>query len=289
MEQSIRIVVHGGVGLRRKSDEGRYNPLCEGAAKVGWEVLERGGTALEAVVASCVALEDHEHFNAGTGSRMRLNGWIEMDAALMDSEGNFGAVAAIQSVKNPILVARKVMETPHFIIAGMGAIEFARRCGFEPFNPCTKETQKIYEKLMKRMNSGKLRAYEEKWKEFRWHDTIGAVALDRHGNFAAGNSTGGIPLMLPGRVGDSPIPGAGLWAGGLGAIATTGVGEEILRQMTAKTVYDLLVQGWTVEKAVSHCIKNFPTKYSLGIIAVNKESYYIDKTHPMSHAVIDGS
>ena len=280
------IAVHGGVGLKTEEDEEKVKPFCQEAVQTGWDVLEKGGSALDAVVASCVVLEDNPRFNAGTGSRIRLNGWIEMDAALMDSDGRYGAVAAIQSVKNPIEVARKVLKTPAWIIAGDGATEFARRCGFEPHNPWSSRAQKIYEKVLERIESGKLRNHEEGWNEFRWHDTIGAVAMDRKGNFAAGNSTGGVPMVIAGRVGDSPIPGAGLWACEKAAVVTTGIGEEILRQQSAKMVCDLLEHGMTLQQAADRCVDDFPDGYSLGIVAVDNREVAIAKTHFMGTARI---
>lgn len=280
------VAVHGGVGLKTEEDEEKVKPFCQQAAQAGWDLLEAGGSALEAVVASCVVLEDNQRFNAGTGSRIRLNGWIEMDAALMDSRGRYGAVAAIQSVKNPIKVAERVLETPAWLIAGDGATDFARRCGFKPHNPWSPRAQRIYEKVLERMESGKLKKHEEGWKEFRWHDTIGAVAMDSGRNFAAGNSTGGVPMVIAGRVGDSPIPGAGLWAGKMGAVVTTGIGEEILRQQSAKMVYDLLKEGLTLQQAADSCISDFPEGYSLGILAVDTREVAIAKTHAMGSAVI---
>ena len=134
------IVTHGGVGCPPENKDG-----TDKAAKVGFDIMKKGGNALDAVEAAIIILEDDERFNAGTGSFMRLNGSIEMDAILMDSEGNCGAVAAIKDVKNPISVARKVMETPHVLLAGEGAIEFARKMGFNLFNPSTEKAKRSLE------------------------------------------------------------------------------------------------------------------------------------------------
>ncbi|MHC4660667.1 MAG: isoaspartyl peptidase/L-asparaginase, partial [Planctomycetota bacterium] len=132
------IMVHGGVTTPNDLDDG-----CIKAAEEGRKVLEKGGSALDAVVAASVILEDDPNYNAGLGSRPRLNRKCEMDASLMTSDGRIGAVALLKRVKNPILVARKVMEeTPHIILAGEGAEEFARKMGFEDFDPFTEKSWK---------------------------------------------------------------------------------------------------------------------------------------------------
>ncbi|UCF08115.1 MAG: isoaspartyl peptidase/L-asparaginase, partial [Thermoplasmata archaeon] len=179
------IVTHGGVGCPLENKDG-----TDRAAMAGFEILENGGAALDAVEAAIVVMEDDQRFDAGFGSYMRLDGTIEMDAMLMDSEGHCGAVAAIREVKNPISVARKVMETPHMLLVGEGAVEFARREGFGPFDPSTEKAQKILTEMRERLKNKDLPGWYGRWSDFTLSDTVGAVAVDEQGNFASGSSSG---------------------------------------------------------------------------------------------------
>ncbi len=168
------------------------------------EILRRGGKALDAVVEAIVVLEDDPRLNAGTGSRMRIDGRIQMDAALMNWDREAGSVAAIEDVKNPIRVAHDVLKTPHILLVGRDATEFARSKGHAPYDPSTPESRRHLEESLEKIRNGRLPRYARKWKGLAVHETVGAVARDRRGRFAAGSSTGGVAFMLPGRVGDSP-------------------------------------------------------------------------------------
>lgn len=280
----IKIVVHGGVGSSEKLSDG-----CVVACKKGYEILVNGGSALDSVIESVKILEDDERYNAGTGSYMKLNGEIEMDAAVMCSDLKCGAVAAIKFVKNPVLIARKVMEnTPHVLIIGEDATTFARKCGAEYYNPVT-------EKAIKKLHEVKKKIQSSDKKEHKWlinsfpelvSGTVGAVAQDKNGNFAGAVSTGGTAIMLPGRVGDSAIIGAGIYAGPKGAAVTTGLGEEIIRYVLCKSVYDMLDSGKKLEEICKLKLSEIPNDVPVGIIAVSNDDYAVVANKSMAHAII---
>jgi L-asparaginase/beta-aspartyl-peptidase (threonine type) len=275
------IVVHGGVGSPSAWSDG-----CARATACGKAVLRRGGNALDAVVDAALALEDDGRFNAGSGSQLRLDGTtIEMDASLMTSRRDIGCVAALQRAKNPILVAREVMKTPHVMLAGEGALEFARRCGFADFYQPSPVARQRYEQVRKGMCEKHPAELRGPWRTFDvrrygnfaapfekvYHgDTIGAVAIDRDGLLAVANSTGGASPMLRGRVGDSPIIGCGFYAGPAAAIATTGIGEEIVRSMLARQVYDWISQGEDVARACERGVALYPEDIPIGVIAISR-------------------
>lgn len=257
------LVVHCGAGSTPAIQDGADTALA-----VGMKALRGGGSALDAVEAAIVVLEDDPRTNAGTGSRMRIDGSIQMDAALMDSRRRAGAVAAISHVKNPIRVARRVMRTPHVMLAGEWAVAFARAEGFPFHDPATERSRERWEKAIQEIESGKARG----WRKWLPHetDTVGAVARDAKGRFAAGSSTGGIALMLPGRVGDSPVPGAGLYAGPDGAVTATGMGEEIWRRLLCKHVYDRL-RSDGAQAACDAGLSLYPKRVPIGIVAVARD------------------
>jgi len=275
------ILVHGGVGSPAAWSDG-----CRRAAARGRAVLDRGGNALDAVVDAAVDLEDDGRFNAGRGSQFRLDGTtIEMDAALMTSDGRLGAVAAIQRVRNPILVAREVMKTPHVMLAAGGATAFARRCGFADFYEPQPTARERFERVRAAMKSGRTDDLRDAWRSFDvkryWNfastydeafacDTIGAVAIDRDGLLAVANSTGGASPMLAGRVGDSPIIGCGFFAGPAAAVASTGIGEEIIRRMLCRQVHDWIAQGDEVARAVERGVAQYPKEVPIGLIAISR-------------------
>lgn len=281
----IGIVVHGGAGSPAQWSDG-----CIRAAEAGFRLLEKGEEALEAVLAAAVVLEDDERFNAGTGSTLRLDGaTIEMDAAVMDSNGRLGAVAAIQRVKNPVLVARRVAETPHVLLAGQGATAFARHLGFPDYYYVSERARQRHQQTIRALKGQDAEGLPERWREFDlsrfWNfstplteilgaeDTIGAVALDKYGVFAVANSTGGATPMLLGRVGDSPLIGCGLYAGQHAAVATTGIGEDIIRRLLAKTVYDWIASGTDVRDACQFGVSLFPQSMPVGVIAISRDGY----------------
>jgi beta-aspartyl-peptidase (threonine type) len=275
------IGVHGGAGSPPHFLDG-----CKAACKTAFALLEQGRSSLDAVAEASRFLEDDGRFNAGSGSSLRLDGkTIEMDASVMDSKGNIGIVMAIRNVKNPILVARAVMETPHVALSGEGATIFARIRGFEPFHQISQRVLKRYERVKKIIKKGRLSQEAPQWKDHNieslWNfsdvsykdvfcDTIGAVAIDKKGVLAAANSTGGFSPMMLGRVGDGPMVGCGFYAGPACAVAATGMGEEIIKRMLAKTVYDMISKGEDIKKACKKGVNMFPPEISVGIIAISK-------------------
>ncbi len=280
------VVVHGGAGSAKTR-----TTATTAAAQRGLATLRDGSSPLDATLAAVVQLEDDCSFNAGTGANIRLDGkTVQMDAAAMDgSTGAFGAVAAIERVKNPVLVARKVMDTPHILIVGDGATRFARAMGFPDYDPTCPDSRAKLERV-KRIIHGLEEGPDTKaWKGFDWvkawnfpgpipddlraaagsPDTVGAIARDGAGRFAAAISTGGTTITFYGRVGDVPIYGAGIYAGPKGAVACTGVGEEIVKHLVAKSVYDDLARGTPPQQAVDHALAAFPADALLGLIAVS--------------------
>jgi L-asparaginase/beta-aspartyl-peptidase (threonine type) len=231
------IVAHGGVGTPASESDG-----CVKAVEAGLVALKNGLDALEAVVAVVAVLEDDERYNAGTGSRLRLNGVLEMDAIVGDSRGRLGAVAAIRAVRNPVEVALKVTETPHVLLAGPGATRFARHCGFEDYNPEVPKSRELLDRVRAQITGGEHPAWSGDMKKMLDHytSTVGAVVLDREGLMAAATSSGGTPYMIEGRVGDTPVNGSGQYVGADGAVAATGVGERIMEKVLSFIVYQKL-------------------------------------------------
>ena len=221
------IIVHGGAGPIK---DDRLEPRlagCQEAALAGWQIVEHGGAALDAVEAAVVVLEDNPLFNAGTGSTLNNLGKVEMDAAIMEGQSlRAGAVAAVSGIKNPIKLARQVMENGrHVMLAGDGALIFARQIGFAE------------------VSSESLTSERERNRWQNAHGTVGCVAFDREGKLAVATSTGGIFNKLPGRVGDSPLLGCGTYANKHGAVSCTGHGEAIMRILMARAALEYLQNG----------------------------------------------
>jgi L-asparaginase / beta-aspartyl-peptidase len=236
-------------------------------------VLRRGGRALDAILEAIAFMEDDPRLNAGTGSRMRIDGRIQMDAALMDSNLEAGGVAAIEEVRNPIRIARDVFDSPHILLVGADATAFARSKGHPRYNPATPESRRRLQESLEKIRAGKLPRYARKWKGSDLRGTVGAVARDRRGRCAAGSSTGGTAFMLPGRVGDSPIIGAGLYAGPRGAVTVTGIGEEITKVTLSKFVYDRMADGVSPQAAADRGLGLFRRDIPIGVIAVDPRGW----------------
>ena len=226
--KNIAMAIHGGAGVMRRLSQAQRAMYCEGlerALERGYEVLRRNGSSLDAVTAAVVALEDDPLFNAGRGAVYNAAGKHELDASIMDGATlRAGAVAAVSRIRNPVLAARAVMEkSPHVLLAGTGAEQFARQHGI------------AFEKSSYFHTKARLEALRKGLKGH--HGTVGAVALDRHGNLAAATSTGGYTGKLAGRIGDSPIVGAGTYAdNGSCAVSGTGWGEAFIRVALAHEV-----------------------------------------------------
>ena len=235
------ILVHGGAGDDFDDRLAEFRQGVAAAAQAGWAVLANGGSALSAVEAAVRTLEDDPTFDAGIGSFLNQAGEVEMDAIIMDGATlSSGAVACIQRVRNPVSVARLVMErTSHSLFVGAGAEALARSFGV-PEYPA--------ELLVAQSSTHLLRPEHRNLPaSLAFHprqDTVGAVALDGRGNLAAATSTGGMAGKLPGRVGDSPIVGCGAYADNfLGAVSCTGHGEDIMKVVLGKAACDLLGSG----------------------------------------------
>jgi len=249
--------------------------LIDGAERAGraaLAILERGGRAIDAVTEAIVILEDDPRTNAGTGSRLRIDGRAQMDASIMTEDLSAGAVAAIEDVKNPILVARKVMDTPHVLLVGRDATKFARKAGFRYYDPITPESRERWRDSLRRIKTGDLPPYAEKWREFGGlAGTVGAVARDSSGGLCAGSSTGGTAFMMAGRVGDTPVLGSGIYCGPEGAVSATGVGEEIVKRVLAKSVYDRIAAGKSPQAACEDALRPFKKTVPVGVIAVGED------------------
>lgn len=237
--RKFAIVIHGGAENMSKEEvspekEKAYRSGLEKALQAGWEILERGGNAVEAVEAAVRIMEDNPLFNAGKGSSLNEQGEVECDAAIMDGkELRAGAVGGVRYVQNPISLARIVMDNcKHTFLAGTGAEEYALKHDVPLKAP---EYFKTAEKE---------KAWLEKLHPKNNHDTVGAVALDQEGNLAAATSTGGLSGQFKGRIGDSPILGGGTYANNhVCAVSCTGDGEVIIRGILAHEVYALAKYG----------------------------------------------
>lgn len=251
------IVVHGGCGNPRGDslrDEAGYHDALRAAVEVAGTALRRGGLALDAAQAAVESLEDAPQFNAGRGSVLTADGSVEMDAALMSGhDRRAGAVAAVTTPRNPVALARAVMDaTPHLMLAGQGAERLAADCGIERMAPDWFVTDR----------------QRERWWKAR--GTVGAVVLDDDGRLAAATSTGGAAAQMPGRVGDSSLIGAGTWADDRVAVSATGDGELIIRAAGAHRVAALVeLAGLPVSDACRQVVDSIAGE--AGLIAVDRD------------------
>ncbi len=233
------LIVHGGAWDIPDEAVEACRAGCRRALEAGWTILGRGGSALDAVEAAIVVLEDDPVFDAGVGAHLNRDGRVELDAILMDGNTlDAGAVASVQRVRNPIRLARRVLEaSEHILLAGAGAEQFAAERGIELCDPQELVIEREYE-AWRRCREGNHSPQNHRWSG---DGTVGAVALDRNGGLVAGTSTGGTCCKLPGRVGDSPLIGCGCYADAeAGGISCTGWGEAIMRIVMAKTAADFL-------------------------------------------------
>ena len=238
------------------------------ALQVGYHLLDRGGSALVAVEQTIRVLERSGLFNAGKGAHLQLDGVRRMDASIMEGRGlHAGAVASIEGIVHPITAARLVMEeTAHVLLVGPLATKFAEHFKVEPQKRLASQRMLSYDSVLKRMRTTK-----------NQHGTVGAVALDRTGTVAAGASTGGIDLMLPGRVGDTPIIGCGVYADDkTGAVSMTGLGEGIIRLAIAKSVCDRLALGLSPAVAVRQVLRMLVSRIqgSAGSLVLSRDGRF---------------
>jgi beta-aspartyl-peptidase (threonine type) len=273
--QKFGIVIHGGAGTILKSKmmpekEAEYTNILKEALKAGYKILDNGGSALDAVKAAINIMEDSPLFNAGKGAVLTEKGVAELDASIMDGKNLMaGAVAGVRHVKNPINLARLVMEkSPHVMMIGEGAEEFGKENNIEIVENSyfiTKERWESYQKMLKK---------EEERKKAEKHGTVGAVALDKNGNLAAGTSTGGMMMKKFGRVGDAPIIGAGTYANNnTCAVSATGHGEYFIRLGVARDISSLMeYKSYSLVEAANEVIikKLGNLGGTGGIIAIDK-------------------
>ncbi|MCX6249442.1 MAG: isoaspartyl peptidase/L-asparaginase [Bacteroidetes bacterium] len=269
------LVIHGGAGGKSSmtpEQQKQYEAKMREALKTGSEILEHQGSALDAVEAAIKVMEDSPLFNAGKGSVFTSEGKNEMDASIMDGKSlKAGAVASVTTIKNPISAARAVMEkSKHVLLVGTGAEIFAQTQGLKIVDPSYFYTKERWDDLQKAREQQK----STKGDTVKKHGTVGAVALDMYGNLAAGTSTGGMTNKMKGRVGDSPIIGAGTYANNnTCAVSCTGHGEYFIRNVVAYDISALMeYKGISLEEATSFEIREKLRNQgaSGGLIAVDK-------------------
>ncbi len=283
MSQSLNYVlaIHGGAGTINKATmtpekEDAYHAGLLRSLKAGYAVLREGGSAVDAVAAAVVELEEEPLFNAGRGAVFNTDGKQEMDAAIMNgATGEAGAIAGICGPRNPILAARAVMErSDHVFFSGEGAVRFCREVGLEHMDPKWFFTQSRWDALQAEMERRR-QDLPDDGDESRKHGTVGAVACDANGHVAAATSTGGMTAKQPGRVGDSPVIGAGTWADDRGcALSATGHGEFFIRHAVGHEVSARMRwAGQSLEHAMNELIIDIlgPIGGSGGAIAVDAE------------------
>jgi beta-aspartyl-peptidase (threonine type) len=267
---NLALAVHGGAWEIPDEELDACREGCRRALERGWAILSAGGSALDACEQAIIELEDDPIFDAGIGSHLNRDGRVELDAILMDGATlKSGAVAAVERLRNPIQVARLVLErSEHMLIVGPGAEQFAVSQGLSLSNPAelvvARETQRWYRTCAT--------AQVSRRSDSSSGGTVGAVAVDRAGNLAAGTSTGGTCCKHPGRVGDSPLVGCGCYADNrAGAVSCTGQGEAIMKVVLAKAAMDLLTAGLDPQAAARRVIAQLSerTEGQGGLIAVD--------------------
>ena len=236
----VSFIVHGGAWDIPDNMLAAHRNGVKKALEVGWNILMNGGSGVEAVEKAIRYLEDDPTFDAGLGSFVNAVGEIELDASIMNGTTfRCGAVAAVQNIRNPISLARLVMdESEHVLISGNGAVRFAVEHGIQQ---CKSDELLVGRELQrwKELQGKKTFSTKDAFTGKIPSDTVGAVALDKDGNIIAGTSTGGTPNKYPGRIGDSPLIGCGTYAdSGVGAVSCTGWGEAIIKVALAKTIVD---------------------------------------------------
>ncbi|WP_445456864.1 isoaspartyl peptidase/L-asparaginase [Flavobacterium sp. HNIBRBA15423] len=254
-----------------------FGVQANGAA---WEILKNKGRALDAVEAGVKIPEgDPNERSVGFGGRPDRDGKVTLDSCIMDEFSNIGSVAALEHIKHPVSVARAVMErTPHVMLVGDGALQFALSEGFEKENLLVEDSEKEWKEWLKSSEYKPIANIEN-------HDTIGMIALDSHGNLSGACTTSGMAFKMHGRVGDSPIIGAGLYVDNeIGAATATGHGEEVIRIVGCHLVVELMRQGKSPQKACEEAVarivkltknrnKNLKD-IQVGFIALNKKGEY---------------
>jgi len=261
------------------------------ANQAAWEILKHGGRALDAVEAGVKVPEaDLQNTTVGKGGYPDRDGHVSLDACIMDERGNCGAVLAMEHITHAISVARLVMErTPHVMLAGEGALQFALENGFQKENLLTDDSKRAWKEWLKKAEYKPVMNIENKHfspnklpgNQYN-HDTIGMLAIDQQGNLSGACTTSGMAFKMHGRVGDSPIVGAGLYIDNeVGGATSTGVGEEVVRTVGSFLVVELMRQGYTPEEACKEAVKRIIKKkpatakeIQVGFLAINKQGEY---------------
>jgi len=273
----MSLAIHGGAGTILRSQmtpalEAEYRSGLETALKIGWSILEKGGSSLDAVEETVCSLEDFPLFNAGRGAVFTHDGDQEMDASIMDGHKlKAGAVASVQNIKNPVHLARLVMErTEHVLLAGEGASQFAETAGVKIESDEYFFTEHRWLQLQKAITEGRVQLDHS---VARPMGTVGAVACDGHGHLAAATSTGGMTNKKYGRVGDTPLIGAGTYADDTCAISCTGHGEYFMLGVTAYDVgARMKYKGLGLEDAARETIEHLTSMNGEGgLIAVDTQ------------------
>jgi beta-aspartyl-peptidase (threonine type) len=287
----VAIVIHGGAGTLPKASmtdekEAAIRGTLEASVKAGYKVLMAGGPGTRAVTAAINVMEDSPLFNAGRGSVFNAAGKNEMDASIMEGAGlNAGSVASVAHIKNPINLALEVMmESEHVMLMGQGAEEFARQQDFEMMDPAYFHTDFRWQQLQRikareaaqetTQETGSMREIAAEEKRDEWFSTVGAVALDYAGNLTAGTSTGGTSNKRWGRVGDSPIIGAGTYANNNScAVSATGHGEYFIRHVVAYNICNRVELGTPLDQAADTVVNDILVKArgEGGVIAIDRQ------------------
>jgi beta-aspartyl-peptidase (threonine type) len=281
-DSKTAVVIHGGAGTIPKADlsaeqEAAIRATLKASVLAGHQALSQGAPSTDAVIAAIKVMEDSPLFNAGRGAVFNADGKHEMDASIMEGAGmGAGAVASVSQIKNPINLALKVMtESEHVMLMGEGAEEFARQQGFEMTNPAYFHTDFRWQQLQG------IKAKEQANQETtvqdqhdQWFSTVGAVALDQYGDLAAGTSTGGTSNKRWGRVGDSPIIGAGTYADNKScAVSSTGHGEYFIRHVVAYNICSRVEFGTPLAEAADTVVNDIlvEARGEGGVIAIDYE------------------
>lgn len=256
------LIIHGGAWSWSDDQDDPKSHSMKQATEAGWHILKNGGSAIDAVEKAVNILEDAPLFDAGTGSHLNADGVVEMDAIIIDgTTHNFGAVAGVQKVRYPVSLARAVMErTPHNLFVGSGADSLATQLNIPTIPNVMLVTPQELENFLNHDKSGA-------------SDTVGAVAIDQRGNIASATSTGGTPQKMAGRVGDSPIFGAGGFADTrYGGASATGRGEQIMRVLLSKYAVDQIEKGMTAQESADQAIRYIQSYFAdahVGVIVLD--------------------
>ena len=273
------MLVHGGAWAIPDDAVETHLRGVRTAAQAGWEVLSRGGSCLDAVEAAVVMMEDDDTFDAGRGSFLNMDGRVQLDACIMDGATlRAGGVGCVEHIRNPIRAAKKILtESPHVYFVSAGAERFAQQHGLE----LVANEELVIEREVQRLSEAKKQGYLKMPEEFgaasQYHDTVGAVALDMHGNIASGTSTGGTLNKAPGRVGDSSLIGCGCYADNLSAaVSTTGWGEPMMKLVLSKWAADRVEDSMLPQEAAERALAYLKKRLNGhgGIILVDARGRY---------------